>query len=94
MSSTTWKVLGTGAPVVAAILARKALTSGWQRATGNEPPSNPADPETDWREAVLWGALTGAVIGLARMAASRQAARLAQKASGELPDDVRRDTTA
>lgn len=91
MTSLPWKVLGMAAPVVAAVVARKALTTGWQAATGVEPPENPADPSTDWREAVLWGALTGAVIGLARMLASREAARLAMRSEDELPDEFTRE---
>ncbi len=91
MSDTVWKLLGNGAAIAAAMVARKALTSGWEAAMGTEPPENPADPSTDWKEAVGWGMLTGAVVGVARMMASREAARMAQKASGgDLPDDVRR----
>lgn len=91
MSDTMWNVVGSGAAVLAAIAARKALTSGWEAATGTEPPENPADPSTDWKEAVAWGVLTGAVVGVARMLASRETARVAQRVSGQLPDDARRD---
>ncbi len=88
MSEMTWKFLANGAAVAAAVVARKALTSSWEAATGTEPPKNPADPRTDWREALAWGLLTGAVIGVARMLASREAARVAQRFSGSLPDDA------
>jgi hypothetical protein len=88
MSDTAWKLLANGAAIAAAVVARKALTSGWEAATGTEPPENPADPSTDWREALAWGLLTGAVIGVARMLASREAARVAQRMTGSLPDDA------
>lgn len=91
MSDTIWKVVGNLAAVAAAVAARKVLTTGWQATTGTEPPDNPADPQTPWREALAWGVLTGAVVGVARMLANRQTARVAQRVSGELPEDAVRD---
>lgn len=93
MQSPLWKILGGGAAVAAAIVARKTLTSGWEKATGRQPPDNPADPTTEWREALAWGALTGAVVGVARILASRQSARLYQRATGSLPDEVTSQAT-
>lgn len=91
MSDTVWKIVGNGAAVAAAMAARKALTSGWEATTGTEPPDNPADPAVPWRQALAWGLLTGAIVGVARMLANRQAARMAQRVSGRLPEDARRD---
>lgn len=87
---STWEMIGTGAAAVAAVTARRTLTAGWEKGTGTKPPANPADPTTEWRQAVLWAVLTGAVIGLVRMLATRQAAVLAKRYSGDLPDDVKR----
>lgn len=91
MSDTMWNIVGSGAAVLAAIAARKALTSGWEAATGTEPPDNPADPAVEWKQAIAWGMLTGAVVGVARMLASRETAKAAQRVSGRLPDDARRE---
>ncbi len=88
MSDTLWKFAISGAAVVAAIATRKILSSGWEAATGNEPPENPADPSTEWKEAVAWGLLTGATIGVARVLARRGTTQLAQRSQGSLPDDV------
>lgn len=88
MSNTLWKFAISGAAVVAAIATRKILSSGWEAATGHEPPENPADPSTEWKEAVAWGMLTGATIGVARMLARRETTKLAQRSQGSLPDDV------
>lgn len=88
MSDRLWNIVGSGAAVLAAIAARKALTAGWEAATGNEPPENPADPQVPWRQAIGWGMLTGAIVGVARMLANRETAKVAQKVTGKLPDDA------
>ncbi len=80
-----WKVLGTGAAIVAAAAARKGLGAGWKLATGKEPPSNPESPETTLWEAVGWALASGAVIGVARMFATRKAAQYYEKSAGHLP---------
>jgi hypothetical protein len=85
-----WKVLGTGSAVLAAGLAQRGITILWRTATGNEPPTIPEDPDTDWTEAVAWALLSGAVIGLARLAATRRAALYYRRSTGELPKALRR----
>jgi hypothetical protein len=92
MGSLAWRVLGTGSALLAASVMRKALTTAWRTATGDDPPTIPEDPETDWAEAIGWAALSGALIGLARLAAKRQAARYYQHSTGHLPPGVIRDT--
>lgn len=83
--NTMWKVVGTGAAVLGATLARNALTAGWRRATDEDPPANPASPTTNWGEAVTWAAITGLVIGVARMIATRGAAEQWRRRTGSLP---------
>jgi hypothetical protein len=79
------KVLsGLGAAVMATV-ARKALTSGWKTATGNEPPSDPANPDVKWREAAGWAAASAAVVAVARLVAQRRVAATWRRASGVLP---------
>lgn len=80
-----WKVLAGGAAVLAAILARKVLVSGWRSARHADPPANPADPSTSWGEAITWAALTGALVGIARMVAQRGAAQSWNRVTGGLP---------
>lgn len=89
--SMVWKVLGTGSAVLAAAVAEKGLKTVWRAATGTEPPTVPEDPDTNWTEAVTWALLSGAVIGLARLAATRRAARYYRDSTGELPQALRRD---
>lgn len=80
-----WKIVGGIGAVAAAFLARQAITGAWRTATGKEPPANPESPETTWGEAVTWAVLSGAAIGIARLAVTRQAATLWRKRKGNLP---------
>lgn len=85
MGNFVWKVLGTGAAVLAAAGARNALTALWKAVTGKEPPSNPESPDTTIFEAIGWALASGAAIGTARMFATRTAARYYRKSAGHLP---------
>jgi hypothetical protein len=86
-----WRIIGTGAAVVAATLAERGIKAGWKLATGSEPPTIPEDPDTSWKEAISWALLSGAVIGLARLIATRRAAEYYRRSTGELPKALRRD---
>jgi hypothetical protein len=91
MNAVLWKVLAALSAVVAAQAADKAITAIWRGATGAKPPTVPEDPETNWTEAVAWAALSGAVMGIARMLATRQAAQYYVKTTGELPKALVRE---
>lgn len=92
MKSTLWKSFATLASVGAAIAARNAAVLVWQRQVGTEPPVNPADPETDWREAIAWTVATGVLVGVARLVARRGAAMAWQKLDGQLPPGLQEAT--
>jgi len=85
MGALAWKVLATSAAIGAAAVARQVVTRGWTAATGKEPPANPEDPEVSWPEAVGWAVGSGALIGLARLLATRKAAAYYAKSAGHLP---------
>lgn len=85
MRPKMWQALATLASVGAAITARHATAAMWKKRTGHEPPMNPADPDTDWSEAIAWTLATGALAGVARLVARRGAARVWEKVEGELP---------
>jgi len=91
MNAVLWKVLAALSAVMAAQAADKTLTVIWRGATGTTPPTVPEDPETNWTEAVAWAALSGAVMGIARMLATRQAAQYYVKSTGELPKALVRE---
>lgn len=83
--SLGWKVLATGSALVAGIAAKKVLETVWEKGTGKAPPRNPESPDTTWGEAVGWAVLSGTVFALARLVATRQAARYYKRSTGRLP---------
>lgn len=84
----TWRLFGGASAILAGIAARKALTTGWRLATRRNPPANPAHPGTQWHEAVAFAAASGAVVGLARMIATRKAAGYYRRSTGHLPSGM------
>lgn len=80
-----WKGLATGAGIAAGIFARNIATKGWTRAAGGDPPTNPADPQTSWPEALAWTTFVGVLVGAARLFARRSAAELWLRQAGETP---------
>jgi hypothetical protein len=91
VKSVLWKVLAAVSAVIAAKAADQALELTWRGITGNKPPTVPEDPQTTWTEALAWGALSGAVMGVARMLMIRQAAAYYVKSTGELPKALVRE---
>ena len=89
--SKVWTVFSLGAALGAAALAKKTLNTGWRAATGKNPPANPADPDVNVWEAVAWATVSGTVIGLARMLATRRAANYYTRSTGHLPPDLQKD---
>ncbi|MEP6815422.1 MAG: DUF4235 domain-containing protein [Marmoricola sp.] len=90
-SSKMWTVMSLVSGLGAAAVVRKALNGGWKAATGKEPPANPADPDVQLREAVVWATVSGTAIALARMYAGRRAARYYVKSTGHLPPELESD---
>jgi hypothetical protein len=84
-SSKGWTVFGGLSAVLAGMVARKALARGWRLVTGDDPPANPAAPGTRWGEAIPFAVASGALVGLARMLATRRAAGYYRKSTGHLP---------
>lgn len=88
-----WKVAATGAAIGAGIVARNVATDVWQHQRGSPPPTNPADPDTSWGEALGWTILVGALVGAARLFARRGAAGVWASLEGELPPGVQQPRT-
>ena len=91
VGSLAWKIIGTGSALLAAAAAHKALSAAWKLATGEEPPTIPEDPETSWGEAIAWAVISGAVLGVVRLAATRRAAQYYMRSTGELPKELQRE---
>ncbi len=69
--SQTESVIAYATAAGAAFLTRQVLMAGWRRTLDREPPKNPASHEVDWKDALMWGALSGALVGVARIASRR-----------------------
>ncbi len=91
-SSKIWSIFSLISAVGAAAITKKALTTSWTAATGKQPPANPADPDVELREAVMWAVASGVFVGLARMLAQRRAAGYYAKSTGHLPPGLQKDS--
>lgn len=83
-----WKLVAMGATVGASILIRKGMEEAWRVINKEDPPENPASPDTQWREALIWTAAMGLTVGIARLLAERAAAEGWRKYKGHLPKDL------
>ncbi|RNL80441.1 DUF4235 domain-containing protein [Nocardioides marmorisolisilvae] len=90
-SSKVWGVFSLVAALLAATVAKKGLNATWKAATGKEPPANPADPDVDIAEALLWATVSGTLVAVARMLASRRAADYYARSTGKLPPGLGAD---
>src|SRR4051812_7304125 len=86
--SKLWTLFSLASALAAAALAKKTLNTSWRAATGKNPPENPADPDVDVFEAVMWAAISGTIVGLARMLAQRKAAGYYKRSAGHLPPQL------
>lgn len=91
MGNVMWKVMAMGSAVGASIVARKVADGSWRFIRGDDPPKNPEDPDDDWKEAILFAILSGAVVGLSRTIARRQAANLYKRSAGHLPQELQKN---
>ena len=91
MGPLAWRIIGTGSALLAAVAAQRGLSAAWKLATGDDPPTIPEDQETSWSEAIAWALLSGAVIGVARLVATRRAAHYYMRSTGQLPQALQRD---
>jgi len=90
MSSAMWRGLSVLFTVVAGVLAQRAIATGWKAATGHTPPTKPESPEVGTLEAVLFAGLAGALLNVARVVATRQAATYwAKRHGGAIPEALR-----
>lgn len=84
-----WRLVAGAAAFGAGFVARKAITIGWKKAMGKEPPSSPESPDVALSEAVTWAVLMGVGMEVARLLATRAAAKRWYRNHGELPASLR-----
>jgi Protein of unknown function (DUF4235) len=80
-----WKMIGTGIGVASGIATTKALDATWKTATGRKPPNKPENPAIAGREALLWAAISGMALGVAKTYATRRAAEYWVRSFGVVP---------
>lgn len=84
-SKLTYKIFSIGAGMLIAsatgIIARKA----WTTFRNDAPPENPDNPETEWKDALIWSVATAVTAGITRMLIMRGANEGWKAVTGELP---------
>ncbi len=86
MPAPVWKLLSILFRVVALAVVNKALLVSWQAVTGHAAPEEPESPEVSAREALVFAALSGALVAVVRTMATRQVAKRTVKKGKELPE--------
>jgi len=83
-----WKAVGILSGVASGAAVRGLLRGAWRRATGGNPPTNPASPSTTWSEAIGWAAASGVALAVARLVAQRGAAEAWRAKTGSYPEGL------
>ncbi|MEO6703913.1 MAG: DUF4235 domain-containing protein [Jatrophihabitantaceae bacterium] len=68
-----FKLVGTVVAIPVGKLVTKATMKAWQTARPDDPPVNPKDVETNWRDALIWAGLTGVGAGIAQLLTTKGA---------------------
>ncbi len=64
----TKKMLAFAVAIAATFVARQTLQASWRLSLDRDPPKNPAAADVDWNDALLWGVVSGAIVGGVRIA--------------------------
>ncbi|MBA2561193.1 MAG: DUF4235 domain-containing protein [Propionibacteriales bacterium] len=80
-----WKYLGSAIGMASGVVTMKALDATWHTATGRKAPTKPENPDIAGREALVWAAVSGMALGVARTYATRRAAQYWIRSFGTLP---------
>ena len=68
-----------GATMLSAFLTRKLIEKAWVKITHNNPPTDPADDEITWKDALAWTVATGVLVGVTNVLVSRGVTHGTQK---------------
>ena len=76
MAGKAQNVVGLASMLGATAATKKVLDGVWRVGSGGKtPPTDPADPDVQLREAVVWAVLSGAAVSVVRLAMARRMAR-------------------
>lgn len=87
MGKLAWKILGTGGPIIAGIVATKLVNMVWARAGQDE--INPKNPDAPAVKALAYAAVMGLAVGAARTLTERKAAQYYRSSAGHLPKEIK-----
>jgi hypothetical protein len=73
------KLVGAGVALAAAVVVQKVLAQAWKVKTGHEPPAADDQGDAGLSEIVAAAALTGALVAISRVLATRGTARFTAK---------------
>jgi hypothetical protein len=75
MAGKAQNVAGLVSMLAATAVTKKVLDRVWRLGSGGKtPPSDPADPDVQLREAVVWSILSGVAVSLVRLGMARRLA--------------------
>lgn len=80
-----WNLVVGVSTVAAGLAVRSLMKAGWRRFHGDEPPTNPADPDIEWRDALVWAGASAAAVAVSRVLARRAAAGGWRRVTGNFP---------
>lgn len=85
MEKMTWKLAAAGAGIGTGLVVRQLLVMLWKAARHEDPPANPAAPETTWGQALAWSMAMAAGMAVGKLVGVRGAAAGWRRATGTPP---------
>ena len=80
-----WNLVVGVSTVAAGLAVRSLMKGGWRRLRGEDPPTNPVDPDVEWRDALVWAGASAAAVAVSRVLARRAAAGGWRRVTGSFP---------
>ena len=80
-----YSILTKVAAIAGAIGTRQLIKSGWKGVTKNDPPKDPSSSSVLWKEAIMWGAVTGLTVGVMKVVSRRLTGAFWEKNIGPKP---------
>ncbi len=93
MGKLAWQIIGVGGGALAALAARRALRTGWEKSTKKPVPVNPNDDDVTLAEALAWTIISGVGVAVVDLVVQRYAVEFVRNRWGEqaLPKKLRAD---
>src|SRR3954454_5148988 len=94
MAGKAQNAAGLVSMLAATALTKKGLDRVWRLGSGGKtPPDDPADPDVQLREAVVWSILSGIAVSLVRLGMARRLAAK-ERRENKMPGRRERDDKA